>query len=71
MTRQKCPKLCMGMMILIKNYFVNLKDTIITRGQSKVLIWNHCRLDVQKYAFSHRIVNLLNKLLDSYKREHV
>ena len=50
---------------LIEKYFVKFKDTIISRGQSRVLIRNDCTLDGQKYGFSHRIVNLLNKLPDS------
>ena len=46
-----------------KGVFFKLKDKIIMRVHSKVFINNHCRLDVKEYAFSHRLVNLWNRLL--------
>ena len=42
--------------------FNKFNDKIVTKENSKVLIQNHCRLDVRKCAFSHRIVSLWNKL---------
>ena len=33
-----------------------------TRGHSETLQKPHCRLDIRKFSFSHRVINDLNKL---------
>ena len=45
-----------------KEIFIKLKDKIITREHRKVLVKNHCRLDVRKCALSHRTVKFWSKL---------
>ena len=39
-----------------------LSHNLITRGQSKVLFKNQCKLDVQKFTLFHRVVKLWNML---------
>ena len=51
--------------VIDKEICFKLKDKINIRGHSNVLIKNPCRLDVWKYAFSHRLVTLWNKRLAS------
>ena len=43
--------------------FFSLKKYSRTRGHDVQLIKDQCRLDIRKYAFSHRKINEWNKLL--------
>jgi len=40
-------------------------NTAPTRGHSLKLIKPRCRLDVRKYSFAHRVVDVLNSLDDN------
>ena len=49
----------MKIVILI---FVDIKESKITRGQNCTLVKKQIRLDVRKYSFSQRTINVWNKL---------
>ena len=52
----------MVMIILILIYFFEMKDSKITRGYNFTLVKKQSRLDVRKFSFSQRIINVWNKL---------
>ena len=52
----------MVMKILILIFFFKIKELKITRGHSFTLVKKQSRLDVRKYSFSQRTINVWNKL---------
>ena len=42
--------------------FFKIKESKITRGHNYTLVKKQSRLDVRKYTFSQRTINVLNKL---------
>ena len=52
----------MVMKILILIFFFKMKECKITRGHNYTLVKKQSRLDVRKFSFSHRTINVLNKL---------
>ena len=52
----------MVMKILILIFFFEIKESKITRGQNYTLVKKQSRLDVRKYSFSQRPINVWNKL---------
>ena len=44
------------------NLFFEIKESKITRGHNFTLVKKQSRLDVRKFSFSHRIINVWNKL---------
>ena len=53
----------MVMKILIIIFFLKLiKESKITRGHNYTLVKKQSRLDVRKYSFSQRTINVWNKL---------
>ena len=54
----------MVMKILIVIFFFEIKESEITRGHNYTLVKKQSRLDVRKYAFSQRTINVWNKLTD-------
>ena len=44
------------------NIFLEIKKRKITRGHNFTLVKKQSRLDVRKYSFSHRTINVWNKL---------
>ena len=52
----------MVMKILILIFFFEIKESKITRGNYYTLVKKQSRLDVRKYSFSHRTINVWNNL---------
>ena len=52
----------MVMKILILIFFFKIKESKITRGHNFTLVKKQSRLDVRKYSFSQRTINVWNKL---------
>ena len=52
----------MVMKILILIFFLENKDSKITRGHNFTLVKEQSRLDVRKYPLSQRTINVWNKL---------
>ena len=52
----------MVMKILILIYFFEIKESKITRGHNCTLVKKQSRLDVRKYSFSQRTINVWNNL---------
>ncbi len=52
----------MVMKILILNCFPEIKQSKITRGHNFTLVKKQSRLDVRKFSFSQRTINVWNKL---------
>ena len=52
----------MVMKILILIYFFEIKESKITRGHNFTLVKKQSRLDVRKFSFSQRTINVWNKL---------
>ena len=50
------------MKILILIYFFEIKESKITRGHNYKLVKKQSRLDVRKYSFSQRTINVWNGL---------
>ena len=50
----------MVMKILI--FFLEIKESKVTRGHNYTLVKEQSRLDVRKYSFSQRTINVWNKL---------
>ena len=50
------------MKILILIFFFEIKESKITRGHTYTLAKKQSRLDVRKYSFSQRTINVWNKL---------
>ena len=44
------------------NLFFQIKESKITRGHNFTLVKKHSRLDVRKFSFSQRTINVWNKL---------
>ena len=44
------------------NIFFEIKESKITRGHNYTLVKKQSRLDVRKYSFSQRTINVLNNL---------
>ena len=52
----------MGMKILILTFFFEINESKITRGHNFTLVKKQSRLDVRKFSFSQRTINVWNKL---------
>ena len=52
----------MVMKILIVIFFFEIKESKITRGHNFTLVKKQSRLDVRKFSFSQRTINVWNKL---------
>ena len=52
----------MVMKILILIFFLEIKESEITRGHNYTLVKKQSRLDVRKYSFSQRTINVWNNL---------
>ena len=52
----------MGMKLLILTFFFEIKESKITRGHNFTLVKKQSRLDVRKFSFSQRTINVWNKL---------
>ena len=50
------------------NIFIEIKESKITRGHTYTLVKKQSRLDVRKFSFSQRTINVWNKL--SKERVH-
>ena len=50
------------MKILILIFFFEIKEGKITRGHNFTLVKKQSRLDVRKFSFSQRTINVWNKL---------
>ena len=48
--------------ILILIFFFEIKESKITRGHNFTLVKKQSRLDVRKFSFSQRAINVWNKL---------
>ena len=56
----------MVMKILILIFFLEIKQSKITRGHNFTLVKKQSRLDVRKYSFSNGTINVWNKLSTEY-----
>ena len=52
----------MVLTILILTFFFDIKESKITRGHNFTLVKKQSRLDVRKFSFSQRTINVLNNL---------
>ena len=52
----------MVMKILILIFFCEIKESKITRGHNFTLVKKQSKLDVRKFSFSQRTINVWNKL---------
>ena len=52
----------MVMKILIVIFFFEIKESKITRGHNFTLVKKQSRLDIRKFSFSQRTINVWNKL---------
>ena len=52
----------MVMKILILTFFFEIKESKITRGHNFTMVKKQSRLDVRKFSFSPRTINIWNKL---------
>ena len=52
----------MVMKILILIFFLEIKQSKITRGHNFTLVKKQSRLDVRKFSFSQRTINVWNTL---------
>ena len=52
----------MVMKILILIFFLEIKETKITRGHNFTLVKKQSRLDVRKFSLSQRTITVWNKL---------
>ena len=52
----------MVMKILILIFFFEIMESKITRGHNYTLVKKQSRLDVRKYSFSQRTINVWNNL---------
>ena len=52
----------MVMKILILIFFFKIKESTITREHNFMLVKKQSRLDVRKFSFSQRTINVWNKL---------
>ena len=44
------------------NIFFEIKESKIIKGHNYMLVKKQCRLEVRKYSFPHRTINVWNKL---------
>ena len=58
----------MVMQILILTFFFEIKESKITRGHNFTLVKKQSRLDVRKFSFSHRTINVWNTLSEECVR---
>ena len=56
----------MVMKILILIFFFEIKESKITRGHNFTLVKKQSRLDVRKFSFSQRTINVWNTLSAEY-----
>ena len=52
----------MVMKMLILIFYFEIKESKITRGHIYTLVTKQSRLDVRKFSFSQRTINVWNKL---------
>ena len=52
----------MVMKILILTFIKEIKESKVTRGHNFTLVKKQSRLDVRKFSFSQRTINVWNKL---------
>ena len=52
----------MVMEIVILTFFFEIKESKIIRGHNFTMVKKQSRLDVRKFSFYHRTINVLNKL---------
>ena len=52
----------MVMKILILIFFLEIKDSKKNRGHNFTLVKKQSRLDIRKFSFSQRTINVWNKL---------
>ena len=52
----------MVMKILILIFFLEIKESKITRGHNFTMVKKQSRLDVRKFSFSQRTINVWNTL---------
>ena len=52
----------MVMKILILTFFFKINESKITRGHNFTLVKKQSRLDIRKFSFSQRIINVWNTL---------
>ena len=55
-------KILNGYANIDSNLFFEIKESKITRGHNFTLVKKQSRLDVRKFSFSHRTINVWNKL---------
>ena len=55
-------KILKGYENIDSNFFFEIKESKITRGHNFTLVKRKSRLDVRKFSFSQRTINVLNKL---------
>ena len=55
-------KILKGYENINSNIFLEIKESKITRGHNFTLVKKQSRLDVRKFSFSQRSVNVWNKL---------
>ena len=67
-TRNAKIKVVMKILILI--FFLEIKQSKITRGHNFTLVKKQSRLDVRKFSFSQRTINVWNKLSTEYVGLH-
>ena len=48
--------------MVMKIFFFKIKESKITRGHNFTLVKKQSRLDVRKFSFSQRTINVWNKL---------
>ena len=58
----------MVMKILILTFFFEIKESKITRWHNLALVKKQSRLDVRKFSFSQRTINVWNKLSEECVR---
>ena len=59
-------KILNGFEKFYSNIFFEIKESKITRGHNFTLVKKQNRLDVGKYSFSQRTINVWNKLSKEY-----
>ena len=55
-------KIFNGYAIIDSNFFFEIKESKITRGHNFTLVKKQSRLDVRKFSFSQRTINVWNTL---------
>ena len=53
-------------MSMLIGIFFKLKEGSRTRGHKAALVKEQCKLDMRKYSFSQRVINVWNKLPNDY-----